>query len=265
MAPEVWTVEQGAQRVVGIPFGKPAESTEEEDAVLETTTTLQEKIASGRGIAYYENQDLGHPMIGHVVALTYGHPDAQFPGEPPDRLPDGLLPHITGGINWRYGLAAITTTLPDISDPQWDKPTTRIWVALDVAAEGPDGVTVVEGILNDADEVIGWHIVNPANEEDRLEFNEIADRLRLVFEEQGPMEELPLGESVVPPESPGYTSTLGEHLIEQHGYSPPYVAVKIRENNEKHLVDQHDVLHTDPSAENLPKDHNHDSLRPEDL
>lgn len=69
--------------------------------------SLEEKIASGRGIAIYENHDLGHPMLGHAVALTYGCPEAQFTGEPPQTCPDGLLRDITGGINWRYQLVGV--------------------------------------------------------------------------------------------------------------------------------------------------------------
>lgn len=263
--PETWTVRQGALAVLDLKDDVEHDA-DVLDAIESTTERLQSYLRDGKSIAYYINADLGHPMLGHCVAFSYGTPEAQFEGEPPTQCPDGLMREITGGINWRYQLKAVTPNLPDISEPDWvDPPQTRMWVAVDIAAEGPAAITVLEGILNDADEVVTWHIVNPLSDADRLEFNEIAERLRLVFEEQGPMEELPFGESVVPPESPGYTSPLGEHLIEQHGYSPLYVAVKIRENNEKHLVDQHDVVHSDSSAENLPKDHNHDSLRPEDL
>lgn len=73
-------------------------------------TALLRKLAEGKGIALYRNEELGHPMSGDVVAFTYGHPDAQFEtAEPPGVCPDGLMPERTGGINWRYRLIG---TLP---------------------------------------------------------------------------------------------------------------------------------------------------------
>lgn len=62
----------------------------------------------GDGIAVYENSELGHPELGHRVAVSYGSPAAQIEGDLPTTLPDGLLRGITGGINWRYTLVAYT-------------------------------------------------------------------------------------------------------------------------------------------------------------
>lgn len=62
----------------------------------------------GDGVAVYENQELGHPELGHRVAVSYGSPAAQIEGDLPTTLPDGLMKDITGGINWRYGLVAYT-------------------------------------------------------------------------------------------------------------------------------------------------------------
>ena len=67
--------------------------------------TFEDHLAKGKGIVIYRNEDLGHPGIGHVVAFTFGTPEAQFEGDEstlPERCPDGLMPQITGGINWRY-------------------------------------------------------------------------------------------------------------------------------------------------------------------
>lgn len=62
----------------------------------------------GDGTAVYENQDLGHHDLGHKVCMSYGSWAAQLESEtPPERLPDGLMPHITGGINWRYQLLGV--------------------------------------------------------------------------------------------------------------------------------------------------------------
>lgn len=103
-----WTAEQGALRIVGVPEGQEPAS-DDGPAVLETLDSLQAHLAEGKGLAYYRNEDLGHPMIGHVVAFTYGTPGAQFPEDgPPKQCPDGLMRHITGGINWRYQLVAVT-------------------------------------------------------------------------------------------------------------------------------------------------------------
>lgn len=94
-----WTVEQAVDKVGG-------------DEPGETRSKFEEFIAAGKGLAVYENHDLGHPMLGHAVAFTYGTSEAQFePGQfpdgPPEQCPDGLMPHITGGINWRYQLVAL--------------------------------------------------------------------------------------------------------------------------------------------------------------
>lgn len=195
MTIETWTLEEGALRVLDLKEAPADEETAAE--FLVTLATLQGHVAAGKGIAYYVNEDLGHPMLGHTVAFTYGTPEAQFETpEPPERCPDGLMKHITGGINWRYQLKAITTALPVISDPDWDAtvpPSTQVWVAIDIAADGPDGVVVLERVLNDVDEVVSWRIVNPASDEDTASFEEIRDRLKTTFEEQGPMEELPFG------------------------------------------------------------------------
>jgi hypothetical protein len=94
--PETWTVEQAADKVG------------EGDATVRAA--LESKIADGKGLAIYENHDLGHPMLGHAMAFTYGALTAQFEGgvdSLPEHCPDGLAKHITGGINWRYVLVAV--------------------------------------------------------------------------------------------------------------------------------------------------------------
>lgn len=65
-------------------------------------------LAAGKGIAVYQNQDLGHPGLGHMKFVSYGTPEAQLEGDtPPERLPD-----IGGEINWRYGLVGIYRSAP---------------------------------------------------------------------------------------------------------------------------------------------------------
>lgn len=62
-------------------------------------------IRRGDGVAVYENKDLGHPALGHKIFVSFGSTEAQLEvEEPPERLPDGLAPDTTGGINWRYCL-----------------------------------------------------------------------------------------------------------------------------------------------------------------
>lgn len=68
-----------------------------------TIAILNRWLDRGDGIAIYENQDLGHPELGHVQFLSYGSPAAQLETEePPVRLPD-----IGGAINWRYQLVGV--------------------------------------------------------------------------------------------------------------------------------------------------------------
>lgn len=56
-------------------------------------------LEDGKGVAIYENVDLGHPEIGHRQYVTFGTPKAQLAWTAPERLPD-----IGDAINWRYML-----------------------------------------------------------------------------------------------------------------------------------------------------------------
>lgn len=69
-------------------------------------------------------------------------------------------------------------------------PNTRIWVAIDVAAEGPDAMVIVQQTLSQTGEVAQWRVINPASDADREEFQRVGDDLRRTFEEQGPMEDM---------------------------------------------------------------------------
>lgn len=270
----VWTRREGALAILGL---KAEENHDDNQHVTQTEASLQRHLDAGKGIAYYCNEDLGHHMLGDVVALTFGTPEAQFepeqfPDGPPKQMPDGLQRDRTGGINWRYQLCAVTYAFPDIVEHHDEvetvaPPSTQVWVAIDVAADGPDGMVIVQQVLQSNSRITGWRVINPASDEDAAQFEEIRDRLKTVFEEQGPMEELFPDEDEqdtgVPPESPAYQGKIGEHLIGRHRYSPEYVAVKLREGNQSDLVAQHSRMHEDPTAANLQ--HSHESLRPEDL
>lgn len=71
----------------------------EADAVA----TINRWLARGDGAAVYVNQELGHPMLGHVKITSYGSAEAQLEtDEPPQRLPD-----IGASINWRYQLSGM--------------------------------------------------------------------------------------------------------------------------------------------------------------
>lgn len=59
--------------------------------------------ARGDSAAVYENQDLGHPAVGHKQIVSFGSPAAQLEvPEPPEWLPD-----IGGHINIRYMLVGV--------------------------------------------------------------------------------------------------------------------------------------------------------------
>lgn len=73
------------------------------DMVPEESRHIVERwLGRGDGIAVYENQELGHPELGHKQFVSYGSSAAQLEtDEPPTILPD-----IGGRINWRYCLVA---------------------------------------------------------------------------------------------------------------------------------------------------------------
>lgn len=60
-------------------------------------------LERGDGVAVYENQDLGHPQLGHIQIVSYGSEASMLycplTRELPTRMPD-----INGAINWRYQL-----------------------------------------------------------------------------------------------------------------------------------------------------------------
>lgn len=96
---DTWTLDQAVDKVG-------------DDETHVVRNSLQAYLDAGKGVAVYENHDLGHPFLGHAVAFTYGTPEAQFepekfPDGPPTQCPDGLMKHITGGINWRYQLVGV--------------------------------------------------------------------------------------------------------------------------------------------------------------
>ncbi|WP_156027791.1 hypothetical protein [Candidatus Solirubrobacter pratensis] len=94
--PETWTIEQAATAI--------ADGSDPAEYVLALTLHIER----GKGIALYRNEEFGHPGMGHTVGFTYGTSEAQFETpEPPVQCPDGLMREITGGINWRYRLAAV--------------------------------------------------------------------------------------------------------------------------------------------------------------
>lgn len=63
---------------------------------------VNEWLRRGDGIAVYENNDLGSPQLGHARFASFGSDAAQFPGAPPELLPD-----FPGEINWRYTLEGV--------------------------------------------------------------------------------------------------------------------------------------------------------------
>lgn len=73
----------------------------------DAVATINVWLERGDGAAIYENQDLGHPDVGHVQITSFGSGAAQLEADrypdltqfPPTRLPD-----IGNRINWRYQL-----------------------------------------------------------------------------------------------------------------------------------------------------------------
>lgn len=63
---------------------------------------LNQWLENGRGVAVYENQDLGHPAQGHRQYVSFGVKNAQVGEVPPQTLPDW-----GDSINWRYQLVGV--------------------------------------------------------------------------------------------------------------------------------------------------------------
>lgn len=55
-------------------------------------------LSDGRGVAVFENRDMGHPELGYRKYLSR----ASFKGEVPNILPD-----FGDSINWRYVLVGV--------------------------------------------------------------------------------------------------------------------------------------------------------------
>jgi len=64
--------------------------------------SLNDRLTAGKGLAVYENSDMGSVWRGHIKVVSYGHEDAYFTtSEPPQTLPD-----TDREINYRYQLLA---------------------------------------------------------------------------------------------------------------------------------------------------------------
>jgi hypothetical protein len=70
------------------------------EAWLKTFNRIQGWRQEGKGAALYQNQELGHPEMGHLQIISFGTPEAGLPmDEPPQTMPD-----FPDRINWRYQL-----------------------------------------------------------------------------------------------------------------------------------------------------------------
>lgn len=69
-----------------------------EVVVPEVWRVLEGWLDAGKGVAIYQNRDLGHRMVGHRQFISFGTPEAQIEDDAlPTRLPD-----IGTSINFRY-------------------------------------------------------------------------------------------------------------------------------------------------------------------
>lgn len=75
----------------------------EADADEEVLAKLQDFLKAGHFIGVYENQDLGHPELGHKKFWAGGN---GFTVPSPDRFPK-CLPDTQTEINWRYWLQGV--------------------------------------------------------------------------------------------------------------------------------------------------------------
>lgn len=75
----------------------------------EALPSLNNWLERGDSVLVYENRDLGHPGLGHVVFISFGSAEAQIErtefATPPEFLPNGLP--ATNYVGWRYVLQGI--------------------------------------------------------------------------------------------------------------------------------------------------------------
>lgn len=91
----------------------------EEEYDDRTLNLIQRWLARGDGVAVYENQDLGHPLLGMHVLVSWGGPEANllkdaFP-EPPKTLPFDNIEGV--GLGWRYTLQGVYEQAANVSHP----------------------------------------------------------------------------------------------------------------------------------------------------
>ena len=79
--------------------------------------------------------------------------------------------------------------------------TTTLWVAIDVASDGPDGVVILERILHG--EVAGWRLLNPAADDDHEAWVKHRDMVRsavdALSQEELPRRRRDVGQAPHPP------------------------------------------------------------------
>ena len=65
--------------------------------------TMNGWLEQGDSIAIYENHDLGHPLLGHKIFLSFGSPEAQIEGDtlpgPSARSTSVVWASCTGGTS----------------------------------------------------------------------------------------------------------------------------------------------------------------------
>lgn len=79
-----------------------------------TAEIVQRLRHQGGQWAVFQNHDLGHPMLGHLVFLQYG-PENTYK-TPPLRAPDGQY-----GLGWRYLLVGfVNYEAGTVEEEEWN-------------------------------------------------------------------------------------------------------------------------------------------------
>lgn len=78
------------------------------EEMAETDRIISGWLQRNDEVLVYQNAELGHPELGHVVLISYGSSFASLPRKTYERPPT-TLPDFPGKINWRYTLIGIVT------------------------------------------------------------------------------------------------------------------------------------------------------------
>lgn len=123
-------------------------------------------------------------------------------------------------------------------------PISNLWVSIDIVADGPEALALLEKALKSEEHITGWRLLNPAADGDNDAWettrNSVLNAIEAIAQEDLPFDD---------------ETSLEEHLLAQHGFTRESLDA-LGNQPATWFAKHHRELHDDVTAENL--DHTHE-------